>query len=61
MAFSHIRDDVSSNQASKETYFMVDLIWWGSLRLVPMIECTACMILAGYLIVSFYTEGVCII
>ena len=53
MAFSHIRDDVSSkqetkqaskqetkqarNQASKKTDFIVDLIWWGSLRLAPII------------------------
>ena len=32
MAFSHIRNDVSSNQAiyqsSKKTDFTVDLIWW---------------------------------
>ena len=37
MAFTHIRDDVSnkeaSKQSSKETDFTIILIWWGSLRL----------------------------
>ena len=36
-ALSHIRDDVSSKQASKKTDFTVDLLWWGSLRLAPII------------------------
>ena len=29
MAFSHIRDDVSNKQPTKNTDFTVDLIWWG--------------------------------
>ena len=29
MAFSRIRDDVSSKQGSKKTDFTVDLVWWG--------------------------------
>ena len=35
MTFSHIRDDISSQQASKKTDFIVDFImmWLGSLRL----------------------------
>ena len=46
MAFSHIRDDVSSKQANKQaskqsnkkTGFTVDLICWGSLRLAPIVH-----------------------
>ena len=42
MAFSHLKYDVSSkkasNQASKTTDFTVDLIWWGSLKLTPIIK-----------------------
>ena len=34
----HIRDDVSS-----KTDFTVDLIWWASLRLAPVIAINACM------------------
>ena len=38
VSLSHIMDDVSSKQASKpEDSFTVDLIWWGSLRLAPII------------------------
>ena len=36
MAFSHIRDDISSKQANKKTDFTVDLIWWGLLRLTSI-------------------------
>ena len=36
-ALSLIRDDVSSKQA-RFTDFTVDLLWWGSLRLAPIIH-----------------------
>ena len=29
-----------TDQASKKTVFIVDLIWWGSLRLAPIIAVT---------------------
>ena len=53
MAFSHIRDDVSSKQASKKTDFTVDLIWWGSLRLAPTIT------MYIFIITNNYKNAVC--
>ena len=47
MAFSHIGDDVSSKQAIKQenekTDFTVDLIWWGLLRVTPIICIPYCV------------------
>ena len=42
MAFGYIKYDISSkkasNQTSKKADFTVDLIWWGSLKLTPIIK-----------------------